>query len=164
MHNLGFQFKRAHWKTIRVLMPLARAFGLTPQRFDILFALCKCGFFTQSSLAKHFDVSRTTIARMLKALENLGLIVRFKFRGIRSRTVELSSAGRALIVRALRYCKNPTTRLFEDAAMKKRRPRWPRALAVETAFDLVQKFARFLGDTSRLQYPFESPGLLMWLD
>jgi len=155
MHNLGFQFKRAHWKTIAATRPLARAFGLTPQRFDILYALCKHGFFTQSSLAKFFDVSRTTMARMLIALEELGFIVRFKFPRCRSRAVELSAAGRDLMARAIRYCKNPMLRLFENIYAYAK-PRWRRAFAIDEARALVTWFAKFLGDRSWFTYPFDT--------
>ena len=161
MHNLAFQFKRAHWRSIAVASQLSRVFGLTPQRFDLLRAL-RTEPFTQSSLRAHFGVTRSTISRMLRALENIGLIYRKKYVGRRSRYVELTEKGLDLISRAIRFCKNPMTRVFEQM-YRFDKPRWRRAWAVESACDVVQCFAHFLGDKSTFCYPTDGPGPVMWL-
>jgi DNA-binding MarR family transcriptional regulator len=83
MHHLSFSVKRIHLRTIELLKPLAKLFGLTPARFDMLYALWgrskKYVHTTQRDLQSILDVCAATVSRMAQSLEDLGLITREEF-------------------------------------------------------------------------------------
>lgn len=77
MHFLPLSLKRAHWASIKLLKPLAAKFDLTPARFDLLYCALKMrGTAYQSTLARKLGVSKTTVCKMLGAMEEAGLVVR----------------------------------------------------------------------------------------
>lgn len=78
-----FGAKRAFHATLRFARPLLARFGLTPARFDLLFALTPCAYYRdhrpsclQRDLRKKLGVTAPTVCRMLQSLEKLGLIER----------------------------------------------------------------------------------------
>jgi DNA-binding MarR family transcriptional regulator len=81
MDQTFFRLKRAFHGVLRIGRPTLKEFGLTPARFDLLFALtddgCKAvkGMW-QSKLARVLGVTRATTSRMLISLEELGLVGR----------------------------------------------------------------------------------------
>jgi DNA-binding MarR family transcriptional regulator len=110
MHAIFFGLKRAFHRTLAVARPMLRPFGLTPARFDMLYAihgihLPDCHFATQRSLRDRLGVSAPTISRMLKSLEELGLVTRRRCEGdTRQRMVSLTEKGVEWLESAMREC------------------------------------------------------------
>ncbi len=115
MHALFFAMKRAHHATMRLTRPMLRKVGLTPARFDLLFALFDedpgrrrraYGIrrnVPQAALTKILGVCRMTISRMVRSLEELGLLRRRPTRhGSRRLCIELTELGDAKVRRVHR--------------------------------------------------------------
>jgi DNA-binding MarR family transcriptional regulator len=77
MHAAFFALKRAYHSTLRLTRAGLTELGLTAARFDMLFALgeYRRGLL-QGSLIRVLGVGRTTVSRMLAALEKLGFVKR----------------------------------------------------------------------------------------
>jgi DNA-binding MarR family transcriptional regulator len=99
-----FSLKRAHHAAVRAMRWPAKCWGLTPARLDMMYALSTQPHGTpQSWLRQALGVSRTTVSRMLQALEELGLVRRRASDwDRRTRWVELTDEGRARIQGAIR--------------------------------------------------------------
>jgi DNA-binding MarR family transcriptional regulator len=96
--------KRAYHSTLRITRAALTEMGLTAARFDMLFALheYRRGLL-QGSLLRVLGVGRTTVSRMLAALEKLGFVKRTVVkRDRRRKRVELTSLGRSRIAFAYR--------------------------------------------------------------
>ncbi len=79
MHHLSSSFKRAHHATLKLLTPIAARAGLTPARFDVLYVLhVKGGTIEpyQFRIAQILGLCRSTICKMIKAMEKAGLVQR----------------------------------------------------------------------------------------
>jgi DNA-binding MarR family transcriptional regulator len=81
MNPIFFGLKRAYHSTLRIGRATLRTLRLTAARFDLLFALTHEGrarapAMRQSALRRVLGVSRPTISRMLRSLEELRLIDR----------------------------------------------------------------------------------------
>lgn len=78
MEPLFLSTKRSHWICVRYGLRLLVKHGLTPARFDVLRDLYeRPGMWAdQAWLRKVLGVARSTLSRMLRALEKLGLITR----------------------------------------------------------------------------------------
>lgn len=78
MHFVSLELKRAHWAAVAMSKPLAAEYALTPARFDLLYVVLRrlAGSTGQIGIARHLGVSGATVARMLKSLEQLGLVLR----------------------------------------------------------------------------------------
>jgi DNA-binding MarR family transcriptional regulator len=108
MHNYAFRTKRAFHSTLRVikehLAPDAEDL-LTPARFDMMFAIVRCSRFVypQAYLRHLLGVSSVTISRMLRRMEELGLIVRYRDeRDRRIKVARLTELGSSLLRRLKR--------------------------------------------------------------
>ena len=75
MHILPFRLKRAWQSTLSHLRRLAKPFGLTPARYDLLHLLTS-RYMLQSAIHKALGVTKSTTSRMLISLEKLGFIYR----------------------------------------------------------------------------------------
>jgi DNA-binding MarR family transcriptional regulator len=104
MHSAFFALKRAYHSTLRLTRVALAEMGLTAARFDMLFALSEYRRgLLQSSLLRVLGVGRTTVSRMLAALEKLGLVKRTVVkRDRRRKRVELTPLGRSRIAFAYR--------------------------------------------------------------
>ena len=80
-----FAMKRAYHATLRISRDVAAAFGLTPARSDMLYAIYRVpvyegpagrGELAQSTLRKSLGVSAPTVSRMVRSLEALGFVTR----------------------------------------------------------------------------------------
>jgi DNA-binding MarR family transcriptional regulator len=123
MHEIFFATKRAFHGVLRVMREplLQQAPGLTPARFDLLYALrerraSRWSPVHQSLLRRDVGVCRSVISRMLRSLEKLGWVRRRKsqFDG-RKRWVMLTRAGRACIRAAMRPILRTAERLVHRA-------------------------------------------------
>ena len=105
MQRLFFSVKRVHWRwqkrALRMLRE--RKVPLTPARFALMRVLYiyKHGI-TRFNLAKLLGVAGSGVSRMLNALEDLGLVHRWKAESDgRVVMVKATDAGRAILDRAL---------------------------------------------------------------
>jgi DNA-binding MarR family transcriptional regulator len=112
MQTFFFALKRAHHSVARFGRSLLHRFGITPARFDLMlelyrnWALYACrgrhGRVDQSELVTTFGVSAPTISRMLRSLEELGLVRRLRHPSDRRRlVVGLTLRGLWCVLRAI---------------------------------------------------------------
>src|SRR5689334_22171797 len=104
MDSIFFGLKRAHQGTLRFARLALAPFGLTPARFDLLYALHTVPVrgMLQSLLRRVLGVTAPTVSRMLRSLEGLGLLVRRRSHpGARQRWVQLTEQGIGAVRRAL---------------------------------------------------------------
>ncbi len=101
MDPVFFTIKRAYYATLRLTRRALAAMGLTAARFDLLDALYRLGtrcVHLQSNLRRGLGVARSTVSRMMRSLEQLGLVRRR--RDGRDCLVELTAEGRCRVRRA----------------------------------------------------------------
>ena len=156
MHDVAFTIKRAHLRTTHIAQRCVRRFGLTPARYDMMYAIWQHRATRQSDLWSLFHVSRTTVSRMLIALEGLGLVQRTRRRGRTSCALELTTKGQDIIRDAVRGCHRPLCLLFESF-FPRVRGRLDRACKVSELRDRFARVAVAFGDRSRFSYPFNHP-------
>lgn len=112
MDAILFGVKRAHMALEhRVAAPLLEPWGLTPARFDAMHVIA--GRFlgtSQSRLRRALGIAGTTLGRMLKSLEALGLVEREVYRRGRRRNVQLTQRGRFLLRHATRKTRKHVRR------------------------------------------------------
>lgn len=75
IHNILFWMKRLYLRGRQHQINLLRFFGLTPARLEVMRMLLD-GYRTQPGLGRALGVSRSTLSRMLIAMESRGLVVR----------------------------------------------------------------------------------------
>lgn len=170
MHSILFEAKRAFQSSVyRLALPMLRPFGLTPARFDLLYALLgtpdpyeqrRLGIVAtrQSDLRRVLGVSRTTVSRLVVALEHLGLVRRWReLRDTRQMRLELTKEGHARVKRVLReLLARGLVDLALDHALAEKRWHAP-AACIEAKENLEAALLRFrhaLGDAARLVYPW----------
>lgn len=102
MHEIFFSFKRAHHASLRLSRPILAEFGLTPARFDALYKIQTADGMMQTELREALGVSRATVSRMLRSIEELGLISRKKLYDNLCNVVELTELGRHVMEKAIR--------------------------------------------------------------
>jgi DNA-binding MarR family transcriptional regulator len=151
MHALFFGMKRAHHATLRLSRSLLRGSGLTPARFDMMYAIRQQPSLLQSTLRRRLGVSRTTVSRMLQALEQCGFVRRA--RAGRERLVEMTREGALTFVRAERAAVlSGAVSLALDAALA---PITLDAFVALEAFDgHLQSVRVAFGDAADLLYPW----------
>jgi DNA-binding MarR family transcriptional regulator len=79
MDNVFFALKRAYHGSLRVgrkALVAIRCEGLTPARLDMLQALSTEDFLPQRELQRILGVTKATVSRMVRALEELGYVKR----------------------------------------------------------------------------------------
>jgi DNA-binding MarR family transcriptional regulator len=151
MDAVFFSLKRGFHATLRCGRPLLARFGLTPARFDVLYALSDSRISTtQSELRKALGVARATLCEMLGALERLKWIIRSRDRNDRrTHQVTLSAAGRDVLERA--YAGSVSSGLVPvsvDAALSVRDPLVDTFEIQEYLLDICQRIRKFFGDTA----------------
>jgi DNA-binding MarR family transcriptional regulator len=110
MHHLTFAFKRTHHASLKLLKPIAARADLTPARFDLLYVLHVKGDVIepyQYRIAKVLGLCRSTICKMVRAMEKAGLLKRSPeiLFDHRRRRVTLTRYGRhciRLVLKAIR--------------------------------------------------------------
>jgi len=104
MDRVFFVVKRAHLATLRFSRKVLAPFGLTPARFDVLYALTESEIErTQSGLRRALDVARATISEMLTTLERLGLVARTRGLDRRTWEVTLTAKGQSALDAAVAH-------------------------------------------------------------
>ena len=104
MDPLFLSTKRAHWTCVRYGLPLLAKHGLTPARFDVLREIFERPGMRadQAWVRQALGVARSTLSRMLRVLEKLGLVARTASKRDR-RTLEctLTDEGKRRVAAAL---------------------------------------------------------------
>ena len=134
MNAIFFGAKRAFHATLHLTRKHLAAMGLTAARFDMLWAINHGrDHMLQRSLRDLLGVTAATISRMLRSLEELGLIVRERLAVDRRHViVRLTEIGRRLLRRASkRFIESGAMQLAVDCA-----------LAGDRAFDEGECIAR----------------------
>jgi DNA-binding MarR family transcriptional regulator len=105
MNRTFFGLKRAFHSTLRLTRRVFARLGLTAARFDLLYVVLKAGrFMVQRDLREALGVAPSTVSRMLKSLEELGLLRREPLpEDLRHRSITLTQAGRERIDTALAH-------------------------------------------------------------
>ncbi len=154
MHSILFGMKRAFQSSLGLSRRLMRPFGLTPARFDLLFALHPGSYMKQSELRKILGVSRATTSRMLRSLELLDLVTReVAYRNKRERIVSLTKKGLTIIQRAVRELmdRGPADLIAEGCSSWSREP--DLIFSNMCRFDSHLRWVRdTFGDTARLAF------------
>ena len=154
-----FGLKRAWHSTLRVTRHAYAAAGLTAARFDLLYWLEPRTLFppTQAMVRRALGVSRTTVSRMLKSLEELGLVSRQRDHPDRRQlTVRLTPQGLARVRWAIRrFIRSGAAKLAVDSALAGER--WhDEGRACFHAMEYFESFIRGIrktfGDSATLYY------------
>src|SRR5262249_33609106 len=149
--------KRAQHRFLALSRSFVERFGITPARCDLLYSARRPRGAPrrQSEIRRVLGVTAATISRMIRSLEELGLVVRtVPHDDRRQRVVRLTKAGATVLRHVMR--KIVATGRIEErlrGAISRAKTR-REALADLLAFDdwLVNVRGR-LGDTSSLRYP-----------
>ena len=160
MNAIFFGAKRAFQASLRIMRPWFRRLGLTAARFDMLTAIWRhpCGVF-QRKLRGMLGVTAPTISRMLRSLEELGLIARQRGLGgdRRQLHVRLTDAGLALIRRATYvFIDSGAAQLAVDCALTNDRAHDASRCFVEMerAESMLTLLRDGFRDIARLHYPW----------
>jgi DNA-binding MarR family transcriptional regulator len=158
MHFMAFAFKRAHYTSLRLGRQYAKPFGLTPARFDMLYAIRREKNRSQAFLARTLGVAGVTVSRMLRKLEALGFVRRRgpEWPDRRVKRVRITKLGRRHLHLVLRKLKRwPMQFAFMRAVYCEKR--FSRFLALDDAHTLVCDMTKRLGDGASLDYPTWHP-------
>ena len=158
MNTIIFKLKRAFQSSLRVTRPLLTVHGLTAARFDMLYAIELEGRsgLAQSQLRRVLGVSAPTVSRMLRSLEDLGLVTRARSRSdARQVLVKLTIAGLARIRRGIRAAiARGAVSLALDSALAGERW-WDEGrciLEMDMAEWMLRRIASAFRDGARLHY------------
>ena len=156
MHAILFGLKRAFHSSLRIPRRITRHHGLTPARFDMLHLIDGHYFSVpQASLRKSLGVSRATVSRMLRSLEELGMVRRSRAMDHRTRDVSLTDYGRTLFRRAARQLwGSGLVDLFVESISswhKDPEPIFRNMCTLDSHLDWIRGAAR---DTATLYYPW----------
>lgn len=160
MDAMFFSLKRAHHASLRFGHAATGEYGLTPARFDLLFALKQRRDETPLPMTQHelrgiLGVSAPTVSRMLRSLERLALVWRGPRGRRRSRDVTLSRRGRFLIRRAAkRLFHSGVARRVADHAVRRFRKEldFARRGSLDEKLEAIQ---RYFGDMTTQLYPWD---------
>lgn len=99
MDDLFFGVKRTHLTVNRWALHRLRQFGVTPARFDLMRLIYERNYvWSQDAIRHRLGVARSTVSRMLGALEQLGWITReTRMADRRTRRCMLTYEGRRVV-------------------------------------------------------------------
>ncbi len=121
MDPVFFTIKRAYYATLKLTRRALAAMGLTAARYDLLDALYRLGtgcVHLQSNLRRGLGVARSTISRMMRSLEQLGLVTRR--RDGRDCIVALTAEGRRRVPgRSSGWCSSGTSGMRSTARLRR---------------------------------------------
>ena len=163
MNRIAFATKRVFHGFLRVTRKLMSSFGITPARFDMLYAISsrnpgppESGDVRQSELRRVLGVSAPVVSRMLRSLEALGFVTRTRepLSDRRQVRVSLTQKGLECIRRARRVVLRGVQRIVLDAIVfGGRRDRWQQIEHKETLRAYLSALRRHFGDSAWLYFP-----------
>ncbi len=141
------------------MRPYLAQLGLTAARFDMLTAIWRHPYgLLQRELRKMLGVTAPTISRMLRSLEQLGLVRRERgIRDTRQRHVTLTPEGLKSIRRATRLLvSSGAAQLAVDCALTNNRAHDPSLchMEMERAESALFLLRQYFRDVARLHYPW----------
>ena len=158
MDAVFFSLKRGFHATLRCSRPLLARVGLTPARFDVLYALGRSdGPRTQSALRRMLGLARATISEMLAALEHLGWVQRRRDHDDRrTHRVALTDDGRAALEHAYAACvASGVVPLAVDSALSRGDAEVDPFASHDQLHFLCKLVRRFFGETAIAElYPW----------
>ena len=170
MHAMMFGLKRGYYGALRYARRVMKGFGVgvTPARFDLLYALRQQGWHLQSELRRILGVAGPTVSRMLKSLEGLGLVKReVAPHDGREKVVSFTDAGEKAFDRVAEAVMGTgcaevamARAAMGDATTKG----WTfrrGLLAVENAEEMLVRVRRGFGDGAQLLYT-RCPYVMGW--
>ena len=159
MHFLMFRLKRAHLRSLAIARRLYEELGLTPARYDLLYALgwTALGQEHQYTLWRALGISRTSGSKMVRRLMELGLVTRWRSKtDRRTYVVAFTETGAVAMRRAMLFLVTSRVlrRAYELVFGNPPIGETPEtAVAVQNLAWAVDRVARRFGDTSRNLYP-----------
>jgi DNA-binding MarR family transcriptional regulator len=169
MHAVSFALKRAHLRAVAYGLEVVEDVrGMTPARFDLLYLLRRrviadadvvvrdplAPARSQSGLCKDLGLHRSTVARMLKRLSELGWIKKTRCRtDRRTFDVALTRVGLRKIARAMRRVfRMRVMRCTYENILCRARPKTHVVAAIDATLSILRKIAYAFGDRSRVWY------------
>jgi DNA-binding MarR family transcriptional regulator len=171
METVIFGLKRAFYATLNITRPVLADFGLTPARYDVLYAIADAdaqhGVCPQRSLWRILGVARSTMSKLLRSLEELGLVRRERWSiDRRQRYVSLTTAGRVRLRRAHRrlVLANHVPLAVESAL---REPPWvlrseQGELEMRREADVHERRCTMIGLLDRLRFQFRDQAVFKY--
>ena len=161
-----FGTKRAFHAILRITRKPLAAFGLTAARYDMLYAIHggvpepesdrSYHLTKQNELPTKLGVHKSVVSRMLRSLEDIGLVKRRRRYGDRRQlSVELTEAGIARLRDAVRCLGRASKRLLWMAICFGRwRDRYERLRHMLDYDSYLRVIRSEYGDKARLVYPW----------
>jgi DNA-binding MarR family transcriptional regulator len=160
-----FGTKRAFHGILRIMRKPLGSFGLTAARYDMLYAIFgdvpkphHDGCLTlQSELPRQLGVHKSVVSRMLRSLEQIGLVARGRsFADRRKLRVWLTEAGRERLHDAARCLARASRRLLCMAICFGRyRDAYERFRHMSTYDSYLRALRRLFGDTAWVGYRWQ---------
>jgi DNA-binding MarR family transcriptional regulator len=144
MDDLFFGVKRTHLAVNRWALHRLREFGVTPARFDLMRLIYERSYcWTQDAIRHRLGVARSTVSRMMRALEALGWITRKPaYWDRRTRVCTLTYEGRRVVASVMSALIWPRVIMrIIDEALRVDDPRREREVAEYLFRRLVYAFA-----------------------
>jgi DNA-binding MarR family transcriptional regulator len=168
-----FGTKRAFHAVLRILRKPLESFGLTAARYDMLYAINgrvpkglepSHRIAEQSELPDALGVHKSVVSRMLRSLEQLGLVTRERGVGDRRHLrVELTDAGVARLRDAARCLARASQRLLCMAiCFGRRRNPYERFRHLDAYESYLMAIRMKYGDSSWLKYPWHADDEFEW--
>lgn len=157
MNAIFFGLKRAYHGTLRTTRRALARLGLTPARFDLLYIVAHAADVAQSDLRRALGVAASTVSRMLRSLEDLGLIQREPLLcDLRHKLVYLTPEGKSRVRRATGlFIDTGWEQLAVDSALCPEE--WHSETvcrqASEACDQTLCRFRHAYGDVATLDYP-----------
>jgi DNA-binding MarR family transcriptional regulator len=180
MHAVSIALKRAHLRAVAFGKEVAKNVpGMTPARFDLLYLLRRVAIadgmnrdplapaMSQSALCTDLGLHRTTVARMLKRLVQLGWIKKTRCpTDRRTFDVALTRLGLRTIARAMRRVfRERIVRSTYEIVFGRVEPKAHVIGVIDGALHTLRTIARSFGDRSQVWYHYGgkvSPPDLSW--
>jgi MarR family transcriptional regulator, lower aerobic nicotinate degradation pathway regulator len=117
----GFLLRRAHQISAAVFEDECSSVGLTPAQFGVLTVLASAPGLDQSSLARALGFDKVTVLRVLRGLEERGLVLRSTaVASKRNMSVVLSPDGEQLLKQAAKPAEQAYERLMAPLSTEQR--------------------------------------------
>jgi MarR family transcriptional regulator, lower aerobic nicotinate degradation pathway regulator len=117
----GFLLRRAHQISAAVFEDECKSVSLTPAQFGVLTVLASAPGLDQSSLARALGFDKVTVLRVLRGLEERGLIQRAAaLKSRRNISVVLSPEGEKMLKQAAKPAERAYERLMSPLSTEQR--------------------------------------------
>ena len=167
MNAITFGTKRAFQGFLRVTRLPLLEFGLTAARFDLLWVVfgsergnCGLAGVRQSDIRRRLGVTAPVVTRMLRALERLGLVKRWREDGWDRRQIRvaLTERGERCIGQARKVMIRAVSRMVRMAiCFGRHRNADARFRHMATLESYLSRLRAEFGDTARLYYAWGHP-------